>query len=499
MLYASAVAHALDLSGNHCFLSCCSCTSACGFVVVQVELLQQLWPLALQQTSLLLELLQLLDNLLPGCYQARLAVAAAPSSTGSTLLPQLLLLLLPSSGQATDQNVPASSGGYAAAALAAAGVPDVVRSATVTLLHFASTEDGTAQLVKPGGTFLQDAQRALRNCLLSCKREHEPQQQKQAQQQRLAGVLQLLAVVAGRPQGQRAMLRPTVAPALVDLLAEVLMLPRQPAAVTAALLLLRNMAFDAELRSPVLANQQLLPLLLAAAESVTPPSQQQQLQLDVGGLGRPGSSGGPGSALQQGWAPLYGKPVTSSAAAAAAAVGIGAAAAGVNSSRPGSPAVAGSASGGTAFLLGNALVPSAAGNVCCAVYAVSALWALMYQGEKVKAAVRKLPAAAARLAAVRERAQQLLEEEEEQAAAGRAAVGSSSRDDTATVPDKDGTAVGGGCVQGEKQAVAATGKGAAGKAVFAAGSSLDGVRDAAWWLEQLLESCSSVLDIMESA
>jgi rotatin len=460
------------------------------FAAQQVELLQQLWPLALQQTSLLLELLQLLDNLLPGCYQARLAVAAAPSSSGNTLLQQLLLLLLPSSGQVADQSS-AGSGSNTAAALAAAGVPDVVRSAAVTLLHYASTDDGTTQLVKPGGSFLQDAQRTLRSCLLSCKREHELQQQKQAQQQRLTGLLQLLAVVAGRPHGQRALLRPTVAPALVDLVAEVLVLQQQPAAVSAALLLLRNLAFDAELRSPVLANQQLLPLLLAAAESVTPPNQQQQ-QLDAGALGRPGSSSRPGSAQQQqGWAPLYGKPVTSAASAGSN-----------SSSRPGSPGPAGVAAG-SGNVLGNVLIPSAAGNVCCAVYAVSALWALMYQGEKVKAAVRKLPAAAARLAAVRERAQQLLQEAEEQHEAGTAAAGagsSRSRGDTAAVLDRDGPE--------EQQnaaaaAAAAAGKVAAGrlhgKAVVAAASSLAGVADAVWWLDQLAESCSSVLDIMESA
>uniref|UniRef100_A0A383WNT2 Rotatin N-terminal domain-containing protein n=1 Tax=Tetradesmus obliquus TaxID=3088 RepID=A0A383WNT2_TETOB len=445
-----------------------------------VELLQQLWPLALQQTPLLLELLQLLDNMLPGCYQARLAVAAAPSSTGSTLLQQLLLLLLPSSGLTADQNAPSSS---AAAAQAAAGVPDVVRGAGVTLLHYASSDDGAAQLVRPGGTFLQDVQRALRSCLLSCKREHEPQQQKQAQQQRLAGTLQLLAVVAGRPHGQRALLRPTVAPALIDLVAEVITLPQQPAAVSAALLLLRNLAFDAELRGPVLANQQLLPLLLAAAECVTPRGQQQQQQLNAGGLGRPGSSSGQGNAQQQGWAPLYGKPVTSAAAS--------------SSSRPGSPGPAGTAGSGSLLLFGSGLVPSAAGNACCAAYAVSALWALMYQGEKVKAAVRKLPAAAARLAAVRDCAQQLLEEAEEQQIADKAAAGvGSSRGDIAAVSDRDGW-------EDQQRAAAAAGKGVAGrlhgKAVVAAAGSLAGARDAAWWLEQLAESCSSVLDIMESA
>jgi hypothetical protein len=464
-------------------------------------LLQQLWLLALQQTSLLLELLQLLDNLLPGCYQARLAAAAPSSSGGCTLLQQLLLLLVPTTGQNADQNQPSSSSICAAAAAAAASVPDVVRSAAVTLLHYASTDDGTAQLVRPGGSFLQDAQRTLRSCLLSCKREHEPQQQKQAQQQRLAGLLQLLAVLAGRPQGQRALLRPTVAPALVDLVVDVLMLPQQPAAVGAALLLLRNLAFDPELRSPALANQQLLPLLLAAAESVTPPGQLQQQLLDAGGLGRPGSSSSGMGNMQQGWVPLYGKPVagsiSSSAGAIAAANG-----AGSGSSRPGSPGVAGSVSGGG--FAGSTAVPSAAGNVCCAAYAVSALWALMFQGEKVKAAVRKLPAAAARLAAVRDHAQQLLEEAQQEAAntdaAGAGASSSSSRD-TAAVSDRDGPAASVGWREKRQRDAAALAAGKAGnrKSVVAAPSSLAGVRDAAWWLEQLAESCSSVLDIMESA
>jgi hypothetical protein len=450
---------------------------------VQVELLQQLWPLALQQTSLLLELLQLLDNLLPSCYQARLAVAAAPSSSsGCTLLQQLLVLLVPTSGLNADQNQPSSSSNTAAAA--AAGVPDVVRSAAVSLLHYASTDDGTVQLVRPGGSFLQDAQRTLRSCLLSCKREHEPQKQAQAQQQRLTGLLQLLAVVAGRGQGQRALLRPTVAPALVDLVVDVLVLPQQPAAVGAALLLLRNLAFDPELRSPALANQQLLPLLLAAAESVTPPCQQL---LDVGGLGRPGSSSGGMGHVQQGWVPLYGKPLTGSAASVNGASAANAAG-GSSSSRPGSPGVAGSASGGG--LGGSAAVPSAAGNICCAVYAVSALWALMYQGEKVKAAVRKLPAAAARLAAVRERAQQLLQKAPQEAAkvdSSGAGATSNTRGDTAAVSDRE---------QQHRDAAVA---GKVGKGVVAAASSLAGVWDVAWWLEQLAESCSSVLDIMESA
>jgi uncharacterized membrane protein len=269
---------------------------------------------------------------------------------------------------------------------------------------------------------------------------------------------------------------------------DVLMLPQQPAAVGAALLLLRNLAFDPELRSPALANQQLLPLLLAAAESVTPPGQLQQQQLlDAGGLGRPGSSSGAMGNMQQGWVPLYGKPVIGGAVSSAG--GNAANIAGGSSSRPGSPGFAGSASGGG--LGGGTAVPSAAGNLCCAVYAVSALWALMYQGEKVKAAVRKLPAAAARLAAVREHAQQLLEEAQQEAARldPTGASATSSTSDTAAVSDRE--------KQHRDAAVAVAGK--VGKGVVAAASSLAGVRDGAWWLEQLAESCSSVLDIMESA
>ncbi|WIA13616.1 hypothetical protein OEZ85_007180 [Tetradesmus obliquus] len=118
-------------------------------------------------------------------------------------------------------------------------------------------------------------------------------------------------------------------------------------------------------------------------------------------------------------------------------------------------------------------------------------------GEKVKAAVRKLPAAAARLAAVRDCAQQLLEEAEEQQIADRAvARAGSSRGDIAAVSDRDGW-------EDQQRAAAAAGKGVGGrlhgKAVVAAAGSLAGARDAAWWLEQLAESCSSVLDIMESA
>lgn len=410
-------------------------------------------------------------------------------------------MLLPPSGLSQG---PSSSSSTAAVAAAAAGAPYIVRGVAATLLHYASTEDGAAELVKPGGSFLQDAHRTLRSCQLSCRKEHEPQQQKQAQQERLAGLLQLLAVIAGRPKGQQAMLRPTVAPALVDLLVEVLLLPQQPAAVAAALLLLHNLSFNAELRSPALASQQLLPLLLAAAESLAPPQQQQQqLLLEIGGLSRPGSSGADSAA--GGWAPLYGKPVTSAAAASGPLSRF----AGGSGSRPGSPAVA------SAGAVAAAIVPSAAANVCCAVYAVSALWGLMYQGEKVKAALRKLPGAAARLEAVRDQAQLLLQQHREAAAAavqGREdanavkllEIGKSGPKDTAAVADR-GTAIAAAAstATARKSEIGNLGAGSAGASgkesgVLVKPACLSCMRDAGWWLQQLVDSCTSVLDIMDS-
>jgi hypothetical protein len=52
---------------------------------IQVESVLQLWPVALSNTPLLLELTRLLANCLPHCPEARLAAATL---TGATMPPQ---------------------------------------------------------------------------------------------------------------------------------------------------------------------------------------------------------------------------------------------------------------------------------------------------------------------------------------------------------------------------------------------------------------------------
>jgi hypothetical protein len=101
---------------------------------------------------------------------------------------------------------------------------------------------------------------------------------------RQAGLLQVLAAVAGWPEGQRAMLRGTESAALFDLVVAVLAaqlagsaeqqlavaVDSQPPcqqALWQALLLLRNLAFCADSRQLVLANGQVLGLLVQAAEA----------------------------------------------------------------------------------------------------------------------------------------------------------------------------------------------------------------------------------------
>lgn len=488
-------------------------------------MISQVWPLALTHIPVLLQLLLLLGNILPHCYQARLA-AAALGPPQSTLIQQLLLLLLP----APPQPQPAGSSNAAlAAAAAAAGHIEVIREASAVLAAYATTDDGVCHLVKAGVSFLPDAQKTIRWCLLGLTREREQDQQRQQQQQRLVGILQLLAVIAARPEGQRAMLKPTVAPALVDVVVEVLLLlPQQGAAAAAApaLLLLRNLAFHADLTSLAVANQQLLPLLLAAAEALLPLQQQQET-----GSSRPGSSDSNAAVPQ--WAPLYGKPVTASIAAAAGFGG--------GSSRPGSPAVPSAAAGGGYGSSGGVSVAGAVGNVCCAVYAVSGLWALMYQGEKIKAAVRKIPRAAATLAAVQSQASRLLQQ------ASAAAVDSSSRGscsrqgmmgsprplgDISNISAVDGPGakrlgpgglglgsrdlgsqmkpkIGfsqnsldmdvkqGACKRGRQLNVSNQGL-LANIGVIVESGSVCGECDAVWWLQRLCESSGAVLDIMES-
>jgi hypothetical protein len=162
------------------------------------------------------------------------------------------------------------------------------------------------------------------------------------------------------------------------------------------------------------------------------------------------------------------------------------------------------------------------------VYAVSALWALVHNGEKVKAALRKLPAAAARLGVVRGYAEQLLLQHQQQQQQEVPVLGAA------------GDAPGGGALvvaaaagganlrkpgqgqfgsrlgpqralqqqqqqQEEQQAVVTTSKtgsgaGAVGErgAVWVGAAGLCGQQGAGWWLEQLRDSCSALLDLMDA-
>jgi len=568
----------------------CVCVCVCP----QVDTILQLWPLALQHTPLLLELLRLLSNTLPHCFQARLAAATLPGPTCSpvcaapatTCLLALLLgqqgLHLQQQGTTAAAEGGGSSGGSSAFALAAA-TPAVVQAAAAALLGYASSEDGAASLVKPGASCLPELAKAVRAAVVSARRESDAQQQRQQQQQqqqqrqqqltavRLTGVLQLLCVLSGRAEGQRALLRPTVGPVVLELLVEVLLLPQQPAAAAAALLLTRNLCFSQEVRSAVLANGALLPLLLVAAESLQvllPAAERQQWQRrlvaatsdtnitappDLGCDCRPPQ-----------WAPLYGKPTglltgtggagggaaaaaggTSTAVGSSGAVGagLGAAAARLagsgSSSRPGSPATG----GGVVGAGGGVSVPSTAGNVCAAVYGVSALWALVHNGERVKAALKKMPAAAARLTAVKLQAGQLLELLRQQQGRLEGHTGPQGEQQGALqLADGGGSGVFGAAAgvlggsssklapqqqqqhQGLGAVVSSSGGGAVmcgsglpgvvataeescglqqgfvlpgGSRVVVLPGSLYGPHHVGWWLQQLQDSCGALLDLMD--
>ena len=217
------------------------------------------------------------------------------------------------------------------------------------------------------------------------------------------------------------------------------------------------------------------------------------------------------------WNSLYGKPAASSvgAAGAAAVGGVAVGSNGGSNSRPGSPLVLGSSV---------CAVPCAAGNVCAAVYAVSALWALVHNGEKVKAALRKLPAAAARLTAVKMQSQQLALTQQvlqQEAAApdvpsSAAAVGGIAAGSSLTSQRQQGSRLGPGWIPQQQQqqasAVATMGpcavvggrgvleqqQGAQGVGgVFVQPGVLCGPLDVSWWLSQLQDSCGALLDLMD--
>lgn len=506
---------------------------------MQVVVVLKLWPLALQHTPLLIELARLLANSQASCYEARLAAATltGPSCSpvcAGTALSCIMSLLVGQQLTPQLQQAPAAATPTAgsSAFTAAAGTAAVVRAAAVVLLGYGSTEDGTATLVKAGASCLPELAKAVRGCIVSARRETETQQQRQLISERLAAVLQLLAVLAGRPEGQRAMLRPTVAPVILELCAEVLQLPQQQAAA-GALLLVRNLSFNPDVRTPLLANSALLPLLLAAAECLlaalsAAERQQWQQRLTAADQELAAAAAELGCDCRPPkWDPMYetlgpgggaGPAVGASAAAAKLAAGSGG-----SSSRPGSPLLLGA---------GGAAVPGAAGNVCCAVYAVSALWALVHNGEKVKAALRKLPAAAARLGMVKAYAAQLLLQPQlageaaaragaemvPAGAAGAGLVGGSSQ-----LQGQKGSRLGPQRLQQQQQQVLATTDAAArggvpdgqetavvqgvakvqqqgpvGGRVWVGSGGLCGVQGTEWWLQQLQDSCGALLDLMSA-
>jgi hypothetical protein len=518
--------------------------------MLQVDFILKLWPLALQHTPLLLELTRLLSNTLPHCYEARLAASTLPGPAcspvcGGTVLSCLLSLLVGQQlnphlqqGAAGATGTSAASGSSSNAFAAAAGTAAAVKAAAGVLLGYASTEDGAVTLVKAGASCLSELAKAVRGCIVSARREAEPPQQRQLNAERLGCVLQVLAVLAGHPAGQKAMMRATVAPVMLELCAEVLQLPQQPAAAPAALLLVRNLAFNGEVRSPLLANGALLPLLLAAAESllvVLPAAERQQwLQrltaadqdLSAAAVAEAGCDCRPPK-----WDPVYQNPwgvgsaggsgtgpSSGGLAGGKLAVGI----AGGSSSRPGSPLVLGA---------GGVGVPSAAGNVCCAAYGVSALWALVHNGEKVKAALRKLPAAAARLGVVKAHAEQLLQQQEHvqshsgeqrQIVAATALDGRFGGDDTGVDASGDGTGqfkrLQGSSrlglwqlpmVEAAGTAVAAVnsgkslawarqpGPGGDGGVWVGPAGLCDGAGGLEWWLRQLQDSCGALMELMD--
>jgi hypothetical protein len=325
-------------------------------------------------------------------------------------------------------------------------------------------------------------------------------------------LLQLLACMSAHPEGQRVMLHATAAPALLDLAVATLQAPAS-AAATPALLLLRNLSFHSAIRSPILSNKQLLPMLLAAAECLLPgklPSPESLVPHSNGnGKGIGVGSSNQTQKQQQQWVVPYGKPDVPAAAASGFQS---------SSSRPGtaggyrnSPAVAtggGGGGGGGSLSDGKSVVAlrrsrgggsavgkmavgegkeggagrrkslgaaagdeggagggvgrvvGAAGNVCCAVYATSALWALVYQGEALKAAVRKLPDGMSRLVAVQAHAAWL----------------------------RGGLAAGG---EGGGAAVVL-------RQLSCVAASPLGSRDVGRWLEELEGNCEVVLQLMHS-
>lgn len=234
--------------------------------------------------------------------------------------------------------------------------------------------------------------------------------------------MQIAATLAAHPEGQRVMLRATAAPALIDLTVKVLQLPHM-AAYTSALMLTCYLSFHPDMRNPCTANAYLLPLLLASAESL---QGLQTTATNTNAVVSSSSSTVDACTKQQkqqskGWVKHTGDKGYSAKPPAAL----------------------------VALNLQQISVPQ--GNVCAAVYAASALWALMYQGEKLKAAVRKLPNALQRLVAVHAHVTYAL-----------------------------------------KNADVA-------KRLQVMPCSLAGEQDVTWWLQQLCDSIESVLELMQSA
>ena len=443
----------------------------------------QLWPVALQRPAVLSELLELLASLAAGSEAARLALAspAAPRAA-----PALALVL-----QALNAGAAAGDGGSGGGA--GGGVlPDAFPAAARALLHFASAPDGAAILAHPSSGVAADAQRLLRSHLGA--RDFG----------RAAVALRLLAAVAACPEGQRALLRPAAAPALLDAAVAAVQAPHE-GAVAAALLLVHNLSFSADVRAPALANRQLLPLLLAAAESLQPDAlmrqggQLQQQGWPALGAGRSRTpSAGPQTATAAGPAPGALPPAPGRERRPDfVLIGRGGKQGGANAL--GSTAATDAAESAAAFAGGNGGTASGArlqvgGNACAAAYAAGALWALAYGGEAAKAAVRRLPHAAERLAAARAHCALLLrgargdngERAGSWGAQGAAAVAAAA---AAAVRIEPASA-------GLDPSIGISGSGGSG----GDGDDEDAVAAAeqrAWWLERLEEGLRAVTELLQ--
>ncbi|KXZ49480.1 hypothetical protein GPECTOR_21g706 [Gonium pectorale] len=240
-----------------------------------VALLRSLWPVAAASSTsgpLFHELLGFLNNLLPDCAEARGRTAHEGAS-----------------GEHDAACAPGTLLGSLMGALFGAGKLEAptFNLAVGVLLQLSAPEDGVQQLLR--GPFLAACVKALLDMANAAgggagapgalRLGREPSRQ--------AALLQVLANVAGWPEGQRALLRSASAAGLLELVMRLVdSNPRAPAAPqaqphqqqphqqqgalrNAALALLRNLCFAPEAKAHLLAHPGVLPALVAAAEAVS--------------------------------------------------------------------------------------------------------------------------------------------------------------------------------------------------------------------------------------